>query len=147
MDAAVRRPSEWTGIWCQVCTVRALTPTSFHFWSITYILRDTQTDQKNTCNLTIASFYFCEFSWPTKKTAAHRIARPSPITTNMTSVTGLSRNQVPKSSGNVQQLNCRFLVIPADRPIRGKFRSITQILVGSGQVPTYGMMTRKFNGL
>ncbi|GAA54472.1 hypothetical protein CLF_103333, partial [Clonorchis sinensis] len=62
-------------------------------WSVIYVLRDTQTNQKNTCDLTIASFYFCKFSWPTKKPAAHKIARPSPITTNMTPVTGLSRNR------------------------------------------------------
>ncbi|GAA55385.1 hypothetical protein CLF_107792 [Clonorchis sinensis] len=36
-------------------------------WSVIYIPRDPQTDQKNTCDLTLASSYLCKFPWPTQK--------------------------------------------------------------------------------
>ncbi|GAA52697.1 serine dehydratase-like, partial [Clonorchis sinensis] len=36
-------------------------------WSVIYIPRDSQTDQKNTCDLTLASSYLCKFPWPTQK--------------------------------------------------------------------------------
>ena len=37
-------------------------------WSVIYIPRGPKTDQKNTCDLTLASSYLCKFPWPTQKT-------------------------------------------------------------------------------
>ncbi|GAA48438.1 hypothetical protein CLF_101611, partial [Clonorchis sinensis] len=61
--------------------------------SVLYIPRDPQTDQKNTNDLTLDSPYLCRFPWLAQNPAAHTVAHPSPSISNMTSVTGPSRNR------------------------------------------------------